>query len=116
MQPLRGHETAELRSLAYHRRVAEKLSVDPGALERAAAKVRATIQNAGAEPGAVHYARGWLRLLDGPRSELVSFMLSESQEARDFRQASPFAGALSPRERWQLWREAATVASGGSPE
>lgn len=27
------------------------------------------------------------------------------EEARELRQSSPFAGALSPRERWRIWRE-----------
>jgi hypothetical protein len=33
-------------------------------------------------------------------------MLSDTGEAGDFRQASPFAGILTSRERWQLWRDA----------
>jgi len=47
--------------------------------------------------------------LDGPKTDLVAFLISDSQEARDYRQASPFAGALSARERWDLWRTAAEL-------
>ncbi len=60
---------------------------------------------------APHYAHGWRRLLDGPKADLLAFLVSDSQEARDFRQASPFAGALSPRERWDLWRTAVEPAT-----
>ena len=105
MARLQGHKTAEMRSLAYHRRVAEKLSADASLLARASAKVDAALGEAGSAL-APHYARGWRRLLDGPKADLLAFLVSDSQEARDYRQASPFAGALSARERWDLWRTA----------
>lgn len=112
MVRLDGHRTAELRSLAYHRHVAKRLCDDPNLIVRARAKLDADLANAAPGSGAVRYARGWLRRLDGSRAELLEFMTSDSQEARDFRQASPFAGALSARERWQLWRDAAKSSSG----
>lgn len=108
MARLQGHRTAELRSLAYHRRVAEKLSADPGLLERASAKVDAALGPARSAL-APHYAHGWRRLLDGPKADLLAFLVSDGQEARDLRQASPFAGALSARERWDLWRAAGAL-------
>jgi hypothetical protein len=112
MARLDGHRTAELRSLAYHRHVAKKLCADPNLMVRARAKLDADLADAAPGSGAAHYARGWLRRLDGSRAELLEFLTSDSQEARDFRQASPFAGALSARERWQLWRDAAKSSIG----
>jgi len=75
---------------------------------RASAKLDAALGQAGAAL-APHYCHGWRRLLDGPKTDLVAFLISDSQEARDYRQASPFAGALSARERWDLWRTAAEL-------
>lgn len=106
MAALDGHGTAEVRSLAYHQRVAEKLLADPSVLVRARAKVRALLDGERCE-SAARYASGWFRLLEGPVDELAAFITSDSQMPRDFRQASPFAGALEPGERWRLWREAA---------
>jgi hypothetical protein len=96
--------------LAYHQRVAEKLLTDPSVLEGARAKVRAWL--GGELTGvAVSYASEWSRLLEGPVDELVAILTSGSQRATDLRQASPFAGALEPRERWRLWRETVRSAS-----
>jgi hypothetical protein len=114
MVRLQGHRTAELRSLAYHRRVAEKLRGDRDLLARARANVDAAIHEAGSESGAAYYALGWRRRIDGALADLLEFLISDSQEARDFRQASPFAGALNARERWQLWREAAGPLTGSN--
>jgi hypothetical protein len=107
MAALDGHRTAELRSLAYHRRVAEKLRTDPGLLRRAREKLQAMLDEVGPSSATAHYARGWYRLIDGSLDELVAFLESDDPVSRDFRQASPFAGMLGARERWQLWREAA---------
>ena len=114
MAALDGHRTAERRSLAYHRRVAEKLRDDGNVIACARSKLDAVLRDAAPGSGAAHYALGWLRLLDGSPAALFEFLTSDSQEARDFRQASPFAGALSARERWQLWRDAAAP-SGSEP-
>lgn len=114
MAALDGHRTAEQRSLVYHQRVAEKLLLDPLVLARARMFLQARL-DAGSGGVAARYAQGWARLLEGPVDELVAFITSDTQVARDLRQASPFAGALEPRERWRLWREAGTRAasSGG---
>ena len=36
--------------------------------------------------------------------ELLEAMVQETESAYALRQATPFAGALDPRERWRLWR------------
>lgn len=50
---------------------------------------------------------GYVLLGYGPLDDLIAFMVSNDPVAMDFRQASPFAGALGARERWQLWRDVA---------
>jgi hypothetical protein len=110
MATLDGHRTAELRSLAYHRRVAEKLRNDPSLIQRAKERQEARLKQVGSDSPQGHYARGWLRLISGPVDDLIAFMVSDDPVATDFRQASPFAGALGARERWQLWRDVAAGA------
>jgi hypothetical protein len=46
-----------------------------------------------------------VRLLELPLPQLSAQLVDPSQRARDLRQATPFAGALDPRERWRLWKE-----------
>jgi hypothetical protein len=54
--------------------------------------------------GAAYYFDRWDSLLDGPLNELLDFMVSPSQDARDMRQAAPFVRVLSNKERWELMR------------
>jgi hypothetical protein len=115
MVELDGHRTAEHRSLVYHRRIAEMVVTDAAVLARVRAKLKAQLE-AGGDGTAARYTQGWSRWLEGPAHELVAFITSDSQEAKDFRQSSPFAGALSPRERWLLWRRAGMEASMASGE
>jgi hypothetical protein len=102
------HRLAEIRSLAYHRAVLEKIDRDPAVLERARATVRAML----AEGRSAHYARAWQDLLSGPGPRLREVLVADTEEARALRQATPFAGALAPRERWRIWSEARRSAGG----
>ena len=94
---------AEERSLRYHREIALRMASDPSILSRARARVASWL-----ETGRVArvYAERWRSLLDGPIAELVAAMEDPREAARDLRQVSPFAGALDPRTRWRLHREA----------
>lgn len=102
---LDGHRTAERRSLAYHRRVAEHLAQRPQLRHKALEKVTRLLDLAPTTASNTHYATGWKKLLEGPLDELIAFLTDDSQTARDYRQSSPFAGALDPKERWNLWRD-----------
>jgi hypothetical protein len=95
------HRLAEERSLALHRVVAERLRSDPRVLRRARDKVQCW-QASGQSP---HYARAWLRLLAGPLEPLCELLVADTEEARALRQATPFAGAVSPQERWCIWAQ-----------
>ena len=46
----------------------------------------------------------WDRLLRGSLDELIAVMVDDGEYARSLRQASPFAGTLSPQERWAVYR------------
>ena len=39
-----------------------------------------------------------------PVADLATALESDSSEMTDARQTTPFAGILSPRERWAIWR------------
>ena len=95
------HRLAEERSLAYHRALAARIDLEPALLERARAKVAAWL----AEGRSPFYARAWEQVLSAPVESVARFLVSDTEEARALRQATPFAGALEPRERWRIWRE-----------
>jgi hypothetical protein len=91
------HRLGELRSLAYHRVIAERLDGETIDRARKNAKKRAAD---GSE-----YAERWLELLDGPIEELRAALVDEGETMVAMRSSSPFAGALGPRERWRIHRE-----------
>lgn len=96
-----GHRTAERRSLAYHRAIAERIEHDPSIIDAARERVR-TWQ--GVHP---RYIAAWREVLDRPVPEIIALLTEDSERMTMLRQVSPFAGALDPRTRWQIWRSVA---------
>lgn len=92
-----GHDAAEERGLAYHGAVAKRL--DPALV----AEARRRIERLSAE-GKIHprWAARWRELLSQPLGQIRAKIQADSQEGRDLRQNSPFAGALSELERRQI--------------
>jgi hypothetical protein len=90
------------RSLALHAAVAKKLRRRPELLDRARAKLDEWISRGGRSSPL--WLR-WREILRRPREEVASFLTAESEEAAWLRTASPFAGALAPRERLRILRE-----------
>lgn len=95
------HRLAEKRSIAYHRLIAERIRRDPTVLEGARARVRSWMSTTGTVP---FYARKWDEVLSHDIDAIASFLVEDSDLARELRQSTPFAGALSPTERWEIWR------------
>jgi hypothetical protein len=106
------HRLAELRSIAYHRRVGERLLAEPGLIELARARL-AQWERDGRCATAV--AARWHGKLALPPRDLESFLGRDDDEARELRQSTPFAGVLDPRERWALWRRVAAEAGASAP-
>ena len=96
-----GHRTAELRSIAFHRLVADRLDED--LLTTARARVARWVADGGPVPAPA--ALRWRELLDQPLPAIARRMTEDTEEMRDLRQNTPFAGALSPRERWRILSE-----------
>lgn len=105
-----AHRIGELRSLAYHRAVAERLGADPILIERAQNQVTRAIARGGR---ALPYHRRWQSLLNGARDELLAVLTTDDEQCRALRQCTPFAGALPARERWALWRRVRAQAEAG---
>jgi len=106
------HIVAEERSIAMHVAVAEKVRESPEILEAARRRV------AGWEArGSVHrdYVAAWMEVLGRPVSELCAFLVDRGERATAMRQVSPFAGALTPRERWAIHRRVGRALSSGKP-
>lgn len=95
--PPRSHRTAERRALAYHAAAAERL--DESMVEEARERVERL-----ATEGRLHprYAERWRALLALPIGGIAAAIAEDTQEGRDLRQNSPFAGVLNEQERWQI--------------
>lgn len=59
---------------------------------------------AGGERPPPFYARQWAEKLTGDIDSIEAFLIDRSELAIELRQSSPFGGALSPEERWEIWR------------
>ncbi len=98
LPPKRGrpktHRYPELRALAYHRLVARRLNAS--VVDEARRRLRRW-----RESGRIHpaWADEWERVLAMPMPEIARLLASSTQRARELRQTSPFAGALTEHER-----------------
>lgn len=102
------HRLAEERSIAYHRLIAERLGTQPEILERARKRVETWLSSGTYVP---FYARKWAEILAGDISSIAAFLTDRSELAVELRQSTPFAGAITPQERWKIWREVRDQAS-----
>ncbi len=96
-----GHRIPELRSIAFHRLVAERL--DEELLATARDRVDGWIS--GGSPVAPLWAERWREVLSRPLPEIARLLTEDSERMRDLRQVTPFAGAVEPQERWRIIRE-----------
>lgn len=95
------HRLAELRSLAYHRAVAERVRVEPELVSRARRKLEQWEAEARIHP---HYAAQWRAALNDPES-LAELLTADNERARAARQCTPFAGVIPAGQRHRIWRE-----------
>lgn len=93
----RGHRTAELQGLAYHRLVADRLT--SGLVDEAKRRLWRWERDGRIDP---RWAEEWARLLEMPIPRIAKAMSADSKRARELRQSSPFAGLLTPQERRRL--------------
>lgn len=87
----------DLRSLAYHRAIIEKLRKEPVVvLKKARSNLDAMSKK---HPDAKKLFDHWAQWLSFPIDDLINLSLDSSLFAREMRQVTPFAGVLSARER-----------------
>jgi hypothetical protein len=101
-QPLDRHEAAAQRSLAYHRVLADRL-------RRSNVNEALHLVWAWRAQGKIDevYAERWEQVLRQPLPEVRRAITEDSQQGRDLRQNSPFAGMLSEPERREVFRRLA---------
>jgi len=105
MSQATGHERIDRRSLAMHRAIAEKLRRQPELMEIARDNLaRWSRTNTASQ----WYWDRWRELLQRPMEELLRVLLEESERMTALRQTSPFAGVLTPQERWAIYAEFAS--------
>jgi hypothetical protein len=95
----RGHRTAELQSLAYHRLVAEQL--DDTIIGEARRRLDRWRRDGRIDS---RWAEAWERILAMPPAQAAKAISADTPRARELRQTSPFAGVLTPQERKRLVR------------
>jgi len=97
-----GHERIDRRSLALHRAIAEKLRSNPPLIAIARDNLdRWSLANGRSQP----YWDAWREILDRPLGEVLDLMLEDSERMTAMRQATPFAGILTPKERWAIYEQ-----------
>jgi hypothetical protein len=96
------HRLAAERSVAYHRAIAERLRERPEIIEKARLRVQEWLSSSTSPPFA---ATKWAAVLQSDIASIEAFLVERSELADELRHSSPFAGALSPQERWRIWRE-----------
>lgn len=97
---LGGHQRIDQRSIALHRAIADKLRADPSLLAVAQDNLeRWSRENSRSQP----YWDAWREILSRPLDEVLALMVEESERMAAMRQANPFAGILTPRERWAIY-------------
>lgn len=99
----RTHRTNELRSIAAHRLIVERLHAEPEVLTRARERVEGWLE--AGRPVDPRYARAWQALLARPVPEIAAALVEDSERMRDLRQVGPFAGAITPAQWWRIVRE-----------
>lgn len=96
---------SDRRSLWLHRAIAVRIQADPHAAVALARHNQAIVRHADRLGHNGRWGDKWDRLLDGPLDLLLAELTSTSQYASQLRQTAPFAGLLTPRQRWAIYRD-----------
>ncbi len=92
---------SDYRSLEMHRLIAEKIEGNPLLIQIAIHNIeRWERQNSYPQP----YLDDWLNHIDKGMEHLLSFLISETDEAQRLRSSSPFVGIITQEERAEIFR------------
>ncbi|MCC6536938.1 MAG: hypothetical protein IT162_05275 [Bryobacterales bacterium] len=104
---LRGHARIDRRSLAMHEAIAARLLSQPAeVLAIARDNLARRLPSAGRSR---HYLDAWREILALSAAEIARIIVEDTERMTAMRQNSPFAGVLTPRERWAIYDEYAEV-------
>lgn len=92
------HSLAEARSWALHQEVAARLERSPELVHSARQRVAGWLRDPGAHP----YAAEWDDVLEQPLEAIRRALTDKGERMCTLRQASPFAGALDAKTRWEI--------------
>ena len=88
--------------MALHRAIAEKLRDDPSLIAIALDNIeRRTRAGGRSQP----YWDEWREILKRSLPEILDLLVEESERMTALRQATPFAGVLTPAERWAVYEK-----------
>jgi len=96
------HQGIERRSLVMMRAIVAKIDRDP---ERKGLQKARSVCRRWAQLHDNPYIDRWERILRGEWTDIRRILLDDSEEGNALRQANPFCGVLTPKERWQIYRE-----------
>ena len=97
------HDELDARSFAMHRLITQKIERDPSLMQIPASNLTRWQHDVCANSQA--YISAWQALLRQGLQASLRVATEDSEYARAMRQCSPFAGVLTPAERWQFLRD-----------
>ncbi len=99
---MRTHQEIDERSLRMARAIVAKIDQDPA--RAGLAKARSVCQR-WYDQSPSPAIKEWLDILQQPWDQIREVLLDESENGKRLRQSDPFCGILTPRERWEIYRE-----------
>lgn len=103
------HEDRDRASLELATLIADGLIDHPEWIELARANLARWSQRNRGSPGLLRCYAEWSAILERPVSEIRAVLTAETDEGQRLRQNSPFAGALSPQQVWEVKRRHAAT-------
>ena len=93
------------RSIALHRAIADRIRTNPRLMEKAIENLQKYLdQFAQENRTAPKSLTEWQDILTNrPGEDVLEFLVSSCESASRLRQSSPFAGILTPKERWRIY-------------
>lgn len=96
----------DLKSLALHKLVAQKMRSDPSLFLKARNNLERLADRGGGGPDL--YATAWLAASDQGLDEALAVATSDTERGQSMRSSSPFAGILSESERVDFLKASAS--------
>ena len=99
---MRTHRDIEDRSRAMMIAIVDKIEADPD--KKGLQKARSVCEH-WMEMHDNPYIKKWQDILNDRWENIKKILTEDSEEADSLRQCNPFCGILTPKERWNIYRE-----------